>query len=255
MKKIHNSYEDEVRARSYANLEFPNTYYLAYRDLPKILQHTVKGKSALDFGCGTGRSTRFLSKLGFESIGIDISDEMIQIARSFDPDGDYKLIKPGDFSSLNNNKYDLVMAVFTFDNIPDTQSKLENLTKIRSVLKEEGSLVMLVSTPDIYINEWASFSTRDFPNNWKAKSGDNVQIIMTDVVDSRPVDDVMFSDESYRKIFKQAGFIVDGFHQPLGADNEGFEWLNETRIAPWSIYILKARKDNSHLLYKYLHRL
>ena len=113
---------------------------------------------------------------------------------------------------------------------------------------------MLVSTPEIYVNEWASFSTRDFPNNWKAKSGDNVQIIMTDVADSRPVDDVMYSDQAYRKLFRQAGLSVEGFHQPLGANNEGFDWLNETKIAPWSIYILRPRKNNKFLMYKYLHR-
>ena len=137
MKKVHNSYEDEVRARSYAELEFPNTYYLAYRDLPNIIKRAANGNSALDFGCGTGRSTRFLNELGFETVGIDISEEMIQIATNFDPNGDYKLIKPGDFSSLNDRKYDLVLAVFTFDNIPDTPSKLENLIKIRSILKKE----------------------------------------------------------------------------------------------------------------------
>ena len=31
-----NVYEDEERARAYATLEFPGTYYLAFRDLPAI---------------------------------------------------------------------------------------------------------------------------------------------------------------------------------------------------------------------------
>ena len=29
-----NVYEDEERARAYATLQFPGTYYLAFRDLP-----------------------------------------------------------------------------------------------------------------------------------------------------------------------------------------------------------------------------
>jgi hypothetical protein len=36
---FHNVYADAVRAASYAALEFPDTYYLAFRDLPGILQH------------------------------------------------------------------------------------------------------------------------------------------------------------------------------------------------------------------------
>ena len=59
-----NVYEDAKRADSYAKLEFPNTYYLAYRDLPAIIAEHVTGKTAVDFGCGAGRSTRFLAKMG-----------------------------------------------------------------------------------------------------------------------------------------------------------------------------------------------
>ena len=50
-----NVYEDPRRAEAYANLEFPGTYYLAYRDLPEIIFEHVKGRKALDFGCGAGR--------------------------------------------------------------------------------------------------------------------------------------------------------------------------------------------------------
>ena len=63
---LFNSYEDAKRAETYAKLEFPGTYYLAYRDLPGIIFDHVKGRKALDFGCGTGRSTRFLQKIGFD---------------------------------------------------------------------------------------------------------------------------------------------------------------------------------------------
>ena len=31
-----NVYEDEERARAYATLQFPGTYYLAFRDLPAL---------------------------------------------------------------------------------------------------------------------------------------------------------------------------------------------------------------------------
>ena len=99
--EFFNSYEDEKRADAYSKLEFAGTYYLAFRDLPKIFSEYAKGKKALDFGCGTGRSSRFMQKYGFDTIGIDISDEMIRIAKKTDPKGDYRLIKDGDFSDLS----------------------------------------------------------------------------------------------------------------------------------------------------------
>lgn len=61
--KFENSWGNELRAGSYSKLEFPNTYYLAYRDIPEIISRHITGKLAVDFGCGTGRSTRFLKQL------------------------------------------------------------------------------------------------------------------------------------------------------------------------------------------------
>ena len=84
-----NVYEDDLRAESYARLEFPGTYYLAYRDLPEIIGKYAEGNNALDFGCGTGRSARFLKKLGFNVTGIDISRSMISIAENLNPGGKY----------------------------------------------------------------------------------------------------------------------------------------------------------------------
>ena len=82
-----NSYEDRKRAEAYSKLQFHGTYFLAYRDLPQIISNHVRGDRALDFGCGTGRSTRFLNELGFRTVGVDISMEMIREARRGDPGG------------------------------------------------------------------------------------------------------------------------------------------------------------------------
>ena len=45
-----NAYEDESRAQAYSTLQFPGTYYLAFRDLPGIFAEHVRGRAALDFG-------------------------------------------------------------------------------------------------------------------------------------------------------------------------------------------------------------
>ena len=114
-----NVYNDAQRANAYATLEFPGTYYLAFRDLPAIIAHHVIGRVALDFGCGTGRSTRFLKRLGFDATGIDISASMIAHAQKADPGGSYRLIEDGDFNGFEPGGLDLVFSAFAFDNIPD----------------------------------------------------------------------------------------------------------------------------------------
>ena len=237
--EFENVYEDAQRAEAYAKLEFPGTYYLAYRDLPEIIFKHVKGRKAIDFGCGTGRSTRFLQKMGFDAIGVDIAEDMIKKARQIDPDGDYRLIKGGDFSQFEKGACDLILSAFTFDNIPTKERKVKLFEKLGSLLKNEGCIVNLVSSPEIYVNEWASFSTKDFPENKGAKWGDKVKIIVTAIDDKRPVEDIIWPDKDYRETYKKAGLKLIQTCKPLAREDEPFEWVNETKIAPWVIYVLR----------------
>ena len=233
-----NVYADRERAAAYAQLEFPNTYFLAFRDLPILIRKHVGGRAALDFGCGTGRSTRFLRNLGFDVLGVDIATEMLERARDRDPVGRYELVGNGDLSRLPKRFFDLILAAFTFDNVPTPARKQDLLMALCSMLSPTGRFLNLVSAPALYLHEWASFSTRDFPANRLAKSGDRVRIMMLDVPDRRPVEDVVCSDADYRRMYARAGLIVHDMHQPLGRLDEGKVWVSETTVAPWSIYVL-----------------
>ena len=249
LMEFSNVYEDSKRAEAYAKLEFPGTYYLAYRDLPEIIFTHVRGKKAIDFGCGTGRSTRFLKKLGFNATGVDISRDMINKAKEIDPQGAYKLIREGDLTQFKYNTFDFALSAFTFDNIPTMEKKTRNLKEITRLLNDEGKIVNLVSSPEIYTHEWASFSTKDYPENKRAKSGDKVRIIMTDVEDRRPVEDIVWNDHHYRETYKKARLETVKTYKPLAKPTEPCEWVNETRIAPWVIYVLKKKlKGKSQIL-------
>ena len=233
-----NAYEDSQRAKSYAKLELPGTYYLAYRDIPSIVRKHTSGATALDFGCGTGRSTRFVKGLGFNAIGIDISPDMLSYAKASDPDGDYRLVADGDLHDIADDTFDLILSAFTFDNIPATERKLHLFKALRAKLKATGRLVNLVSSPDIYVNEWVSFTTKDFPENGSAKDGEKVRIVMLDVEDDRPIEDILCTDERYRLLYDDARLELVDTHRPLGKPNDPFEWRSETHISPWCIYIL-----------------
>jgi ubiquinone/menaquinone biosynthesis C-methylase UbiE len=233
-----NAYEDARFAQAYSQLDFPDTYYLAYRDLPGLIDEHVTGGKAIDFGCGAGRSTRFLRQLGFDACGIDISDEMIELARSIDPTGDYRLIDERGLEQFEEKSCDLIFSAFTFDNIPSMEKKVTLFEGMRLLLNDKGRIVNMVSSPEIYTHEWASFSTRDFPQNKQAKPGDIVKIINTSIEDSRPVDDILWPDKNYRQVYRDAGLSVIKMHKPLALNSEPYNWVNETKIAPWIIYVL-----------------
>ncbi len=85
------------------NRDTPDAYgRLAYRGLiawPERLQRegpllqrvlqTGPSPRVLDLGCGSGEHTRFLTALGFEATGIDLSPAQVEAARAADPAGQY----------------------------------------------------------------------------------------------------------------------------------------------------------------------
>lgn len=238
--EFRNVYDDARRASAYAMLEFPGTYALAFRDLPQLFARHLTGRRTLDFGCGAGRSTRFLRGLGFDVIGVDISRPMLEQARALDPGGDYRLVGDGDLGSLQGSTFDLILSAFTFDNIATRGQKETALAALKRVLAADGRVVNIVSSPAIYVHEWASFTTQDFPSNRKARSGDRVSIVMLDVPDRRPVEDVLCTDDDYADLYRRASFSVVEVLRPVAQGTEPIRWKSETAVAPWVIYVLAA---------------
>lgn len=241
-----NSYADARRAAAYAALEFPGTYYLAFRDLPALIGPVAAGDTALDFGCGTGRSSRFLRDLGLRVTGVDISEEMLAFARTADAGGDYRLVPDGDLSALAGGGFAVALSTFTFDNVPGEARKVALFAGLRAALRPGGRVINLVSSSELYRLEWASFSTRAFPENREARAGDIVRTEMLDVPDRRPVEDVLWPEVDYRRVYAAAGLRVLRVHRPLGRADEPIAWVSELHVPPWTIYELGAAETMSH---------
>ena len=232
-----NVYQHWEWARAYATLEFPGTYYLPFRDLPALIRRYDHGSRALDFGCGTVRWTRLLRNLGLNVIRVDISQAMLDQARALDPSGEYHRV-PGDITGeFAPGSFCIILAAVRFDNMP-TEEKAEALSGLRTLLAPGRCLLLVVSSIAIYVNEWASFSTRDFSENRHASDGDRVRIIMLDVPNCRPVEDAVCSDAHYRHLLESAGLKVLDVQSPLATGKEAMRWFSETRTAAWTIYVL-----------------
>ena len=67
--------------------------------------------------------------------------------------------------------------MFTFDNVPGRDHKVELFAGLGRLLAPEGRLVSLVSSPDIYVNEWASFTTKRFAS--RPKDLEDIRLLET----------------------------------------------------------------------------
>ncbi len=101
----------------YYNLLYRDKDYVgeaAYvRDL--IQQHHPRARSLLDLGCGTGRHDLLLAEHGYSVTGVDLSDEMLEVARqqAQAARGALPTFLPGDVRSVRLGKtFDVVVSLF-----------------------------------------------------------------------------------------------------------------------------------------------
>lgn len=164
---------------------------------------------------------------------------MVSKAHEIDPRGDYRVISGDDMRGLPRGSFFLILSAFTFDNIPGMRTMARLFCDLGAMLKSDGVIVNIVSAPEIYCNEWASFSTKDFPENREAKPGDPVKIITTDFQDRSPAVDILWPHTSYLEVYSRAGLEIVETRKPLAKGDEPYCWVSETRIAPWVIYTLR----------------
>lgn len=153
--------------------------------LNDIFQKFGKGKikKVLDLGCGTGRHSCILSKMGYRMTGIDLSEEMLAVARSKCPNVDFKkmsfnklefpenffdaaicmwttigyLLSKRDFKTFVKKVYYVTKYLLVLDS-----SNYENPDKTKPVEKGEG----LVTLPGLIIK---SSYTRNFDKKTKIR--------------------------------------------------------------------------------------
>jgi hypothetical protein len=63
------------------------------------------------------------------------------------------VVPDGDLGNLAVDTYDLVLSVFTFDNIPTMDKKVALFRSLERLLKPGGRIVSLVSSAEISVHE------------------------------------------------------------------------------------------------------
>ncbi|MFN3232076.1 MAG: class I SAM-dependent methyltransferase [Alphaproteobacteria bacterium] len=220
-------------ASQYGEAEFVGVIYLAFRDVPMLIERYATGTRALDYGCGAGRATRLLKRNGLDVVGVDISPSMLEVARAEDPDGAYHLIENGEIP-FEDDSFDLAFSSFVFFEIPTIEEMTKAAAGIRRALKPGGHFILLIGSEHLYDHEWTTVKV-DYPENKQKQSGSPVRVFLADV--KLELTDYYWTDADYRKVLTDAGFSTIDLHQPLGRPDDGIEWISEDKVPPFSIYV------------------
>jgi len=231
------THDYEKHAGDYAELGMEGTQYLAFRDIPMLIGESAGSiESALDYGCGAGRSTRFLKRLGLNAVGADVSREMLDEARSKDRLGEYHHIQSGRLP-FADAAFDLVFSSFVFLEVSRIE-EIENILKeMKRVLRKDGTIMFVTTSMEAPKGNWVSMSYA-FPENDKPlHSGDTVKLLLhgIDVV----LHDYYWTDDDYIRAAERAGLRLVKFHKPLGSVDDSIEWRDETTVSPIAIFVLR----------------
>lgn len=148
-------------------------------DLAFKLIKIKEGMKILDVGCGTGNFSVKLAKMGCKVTGIDISNEMLNIARkkSKEQNLDIEFLNM-DLNNLkfDDNSFDAVLSMTAFEFIQDAPKALEELFRI---VKKDGQILIGViagnsSWSELYQSEpfqdtvfkFAKFRTLEEIKSW-----------------------------------------------------------------------------------------
>lgn len=126
--------------------------HLSIPSLKEFLTYLSKKSRVLDIGCWWGQDSRFLIENWCEVVGVDVSDEMIKLAREYTPKAEFQV---WDLMLVDMKKeFDWIWCCRVFHHISIAEQDLF-LDKLNSLLKKDWIL---------YITAFVSDNWEDYEN-------------------------------------------------------------------------------------------
>jgi 2-polyprenyl-3-methyl-5-hydroxy-6-metoxy-1,4-benzoquinol methylase len=135
------SYEDEYTSCTYNHYE----WQIEKAVLDRLLRLYLRQKATrhLDFACGTGRITQFVMPFAEETVGVDISSPMIEIARAKCPKAKFVVtdVTSNSESLKQLGHFDLI-TVFRFLAPAEEELRIKIIKILASCLSVKGIIII-----------------------------------------------------------------------------------------------------------------
>jgi SAM-dependent methyltransferase len=224
------SYSNESAA-AYSTLGISGTTYeLGFRYVARFLGRCNR-KSLLDFGCGTGRSTRFLEAFRPQYIlGVDHDKEMLLQARRLSTTAKFQLI--GKHIGTPDGIFDAAISCSAFIEMRTKSEMFTACREIFRVLKPSSPLIIMSTNPAAFA---ASFHNFSYNAPSTVMSGHIVTCVVHSDDGSFEIPDTYWTLLDYRQALRVAGFRLGDIAFPR-ASQSGRLTTDESRIAPFAVF-------------------
>ncbi len=124
--------------------DFSDTRYRLWLGLEKLRELVKSGDAVLDVGCGNGRLAEVFSDGQVSYLGLDISENLIEIAKNKWAPKTGISFEVGDILHLEKfvNNYNLVLSIAVLHHIPGKKSQLEAISQLAKATKSGGQVVI-----------------------------------------------------------------------------------------------------------------
>jgi SAM-dependent methyltransferase len=200
-----------------------------YTELPAVLRLAgdVRGLNVLDAGCGPGRHSKRLLDKGASVTGIDISPEMIQIAREHCAGRGEFLTANFERAKFKRGSFDLVVASLCLMYSKELGPVMRNFGRW---LKRGGRLIFSVYHPVRFLHKIPDFDFSKRRKVWIHLQGCDVTVF-----------NYYHPTASYFDALHKNGFGVHRLIEPvLGRRHKG--WPEDNYRIPRSIVIEAEKK-------------
>jgi len=97
-------------------------------DVRRLLGEPTASEQLLDVGCGTGHWSGFFADMGYRVTGVDISTEMIEVARAAVPSGSFQ-VADAHRLPFKDASFDVVASMATLEFCLDAQAAIKEMVR------------------------------------------------------------------------------------------------------------------------------